>query len=109
MSRLVKWVGVAIILGVAVYIGVYFYASQSEVYRFAQVWLRQSESLKSAVGEIQKTRVSPWGGYRERFAGSDRRVWLVVEVTGSKDTANVKLALRKDGQAWHVIQSGVVE
>jgi hypothetical protein len=109
MSRIVKWIGLAILLGVALYIGVYIYASHSEAYRFAQQWLRQSEPLKAAVGEIQKTRVSPWGGYREYSTGSDRRVWIVVEVTGSKDTADVKLALRKHDETWRVVQSGVLE
>lgn len=104
-----KWIGVAVILGIALYICLYVYASHSEAYRFSQEWLRRSEPLKAAVGEIEKMHLSPWGGYRERFAGSQRRVLLVVEVTGSKHTVDVKLALRKDGETWHVIQSGVVE
>jgi hypothetical protein len=96
MGRFLKSSGFAIILGLALYVGIYIYGARSDAFVFSQAWVRRSEPLKAEVGEILDVRLSPWGGYRERFAGDDRRVRLVLSVTGATRTVNVKLALRKD-------------
>ncbi len=109
MTQIIKWAGTAFAFGIALYIGIYYYAAHSEAYKFSETWLRESEPLKSNVGEISSLRLSPWGGYSERFAGSDRHVWLIVQVTGSKQTVKVKLALKNDGTGWTVTQSGFLK
>ena len=109
MNRMLKWLGVATVFGIAMYVGIYVYGSRSEAYRYAQSWVRQSEPLTAAAGDIRDVRLSPWGGYRERFAGDGRNVRLVVTVTGSIQTVDVKLALQKANGTWGVTQFGMLE
>jgi hypothetical protein len=84
------------------------YGANSEAYRFAQSWIGQSEAVKAAVGDVKDYRLSPWGGFREHFAGGNTRAWLDIQVTGSKGSITVRLELLKADSVWTVVNSGIV-
>ena len=108
MNKLVRRGLVIVILGALLYVGIYIYGANSEAYRFSQSWLGQSEAVKAAVGDIRGYRLSPWGGFREHFAGDKTRAWLDIQVTGSKGSITVRLELLKTDSKWTVINSGFV-
>ena len=105
-----NWLLLAIVLGPALYAFVYFRAANGEAFRFAREWVLQCAALRSTVGEISSVRLDPWRGYSDRFAGDRRQVHLVVDVTGTQQSVNVKLELEKrGGDGWRVLRSGTVE
>lgn len=108
MNKISRWALVVVIAGFILYVGIYIYGSRSDAYRFSQTWLEQSESVKSAVGDNRHYRLSPWGGFSQRFAGDKTTVLLDIEVTGTKGAVTVRLELQKVGDVWTVVNSGIV-
>lgn len=107
INTVIKWVLGAIAFGLVLYVGLYAYGTQSEAYRFASAWIRESPELQARIGPVQRTRLDPVRGYSERFAGSDRRVRLFMNVTGERGQVRLKLALRKVDGTWVVTESSI--
>lgn len=108
MTKLIKRGLVVVAAGCLLYLGTYIYVANSEAFRFSQSWLEQSQSVKTAVGDDRSYRLSPWGGFREHFAGNRTKAWLDIRVTGTRGSITVRLELLKTDDIWTVVNSGVV-
>lgn len=108
MSRVPKFGIAALVAAFLLYLAIYAYGSNSEAFRFSQSWLEQSEQVRAAVGENRHYRLSPWGGFRQNFAGDDKRVWLDLRVSGDKGAITFRLELSKVNGSWTVVNSGIV-
>ena len=106
--NLVSRVRLIVVLCFSLYVGIYIYGSNSQAYDFSKTWLSQSESVRAAVGEIKSYRLSPWGGFREHFAGDKTRASLDIQVTGSRGLITVHLDLLKSDSVWIVVSSKII-
>lgn len=109
MRKLKKWVLVWILLVGALFMGTYFYSANSEAYHFASEWVRQSDSVRSVVGEVRKVRLRPWADYRQHYDGDSTRATLTLDIQGTKASARVRLEVRKVDSQWSTVHSGFVE
>jgi hypothetical protein len=102
-----RWVSLAVILGVAMWAIAVFWGSQSEGFHFVEGKIRASQEIRSRVGIVQKITLPVFGKYREKFVGSDKWVWMTVDVAGDKGTVTLRTALQKENNIWKITQSSI--
>lgn len=97
-----KKILLAVILGFALYGGIYIYALNSDAFRFVKTSLENSRGLAQRVGAGATVTLPLFGAFKERYVNSSETVIMVVAVAGSNGSVlvNVK-AVRTDG-LWKI-------
>ena len=73
----------AVLFGVSLYAIVYFMASHSEAFGFAEQKIRSSPAIKAQVGDIKKVRPALLGPYDQKTVNSDEWVSMAIDVFGT--------------------------
>ena len=105
ISQVLKYVVIAVSLGVTLYASVYFYTVRSEAFQYANTWIVDSRPYDQFVGRVVAVRVDPWAGFTHHFSGTDRDASMVVVVVGEKASICVDLKLQKRTNKWAVTKA----
>jgi hypothetical protein len=97
-SRLPFILFIALLAGL--FIG-YRSLAESEFYRTAETFVRQSPELKEAVGEIRSCRL--WFPLRVDLPEDKPRAHLTLAVDGTKASTKVQVALIRGDGKWRVV------
>jgi hypothetical protein len=100
--KVLKWVGTAIALGVALYVALYLWAAHSEAFAFAERAIRSSPSIAERVGMIERVSLDPRGPLDEYYVGSNVTASMVVDVAGEKGKTEIRVDLRKMSGVWEI-------
>lgn len=95
----------AVALGAVMWAAVLFWGSHSEGFHFLEGKIRTSQEIQSRVGIVQRVKLPVFGRFREKFVGSDKWVWMTVDVTGDKGTVTMRTALQKKNSVWKITES----
>ena len=98
--KVVQWVVLAAVFGVALYAIVYFMASRSEAFRFIEQQISNSQAIKTQVGEIKEIRPSLLGSYDHKTVGSDEWVSMTLDVAGATRTIELGVKAKKVNGTW---------
>jgi hypothetical protein len=102
-----RWGVVAVTLGVLMYVGAVFWVSHSEGFHFIEGRIRTSEEIQGRVGAVQKVTLPMFGHFREKAVGSDKWVWMLVDVTGDKGAVTIDTAMQKRNNVWKITESSI--
>ncbi len=97
-SRLPFLLFIAVLAGL--FIG-YRSLTDSEFYRTAETFIRQSPELKEAVGEVRSCRL--WFPLRVDLPDDKPRAHIVLAVDGEKASTKVQVALIRENEKWRVV------
>jgi len=97
-SRLPFILFVALVVGL--FIG-YRHITESEPYRTAEAFVRQSAEIKNAVGEVHDCRL--WFPFKVDFPDDAPRIHLTLAVEGAKASTKVSVTLTLDREKWRVV------
>lgn len=100
--QLVTWFLAGLPIALLGYAYFYFYIPNSEGYQAAVVAVRESPDARSRVGAVQEVGRSPFGLFREQFAGSQRRVVLSLSVRGDSVGTGIRIWMVKRDKKWAV-------
>jgi hypothetical protein len=100
--QLATWFLAGLPIALTGYAFFYFYIPNSEGYQAAVVAVRASPDVRSRVGEVQEVRRSPFGLFREQFAGSQRRVVLSLSVRGDRGESRIRIWMIERDKNWAV-------
>ena len=89
------------------YVGLYFWGTHSEGYRFLDQAVRGSPLIQQRVGTVQSVKMSFLGGYREKFVDSDRRETMTLNIAGSKGSVTVKATAKRANGTWSVSEASI--
>jgi hypothetical protein len=82
----------------------FLYIPNSEGYMAAVSAVRALPDVRSRVGEVREVGRSPFGLFREQFAGSQRRVVLSLNVRGDRGKSTIRIWMIKRDHEWTVDQ-----
>ncbi|HEV7611865.1 MAG TPA: hypothetical protein VGO37_08330 [Steroidobacteraceae bacterium] len=102
-----RWVLLAGVLGVVMWAIAVFWGMHSEGFHFVEGKIRASQEIQNRVGIVQNITLPVSGKYREKFVGSDKWVWMTVDVAGDKGTVTLRTALQKENNIWRITQSSI--
>jgi hypothetical protein len=97
----------AVTLGVAMWAIAVYWGSHSEGFLFLEGKIRTSQAIQSRVGIVRKVTLPMFGQFREKFVGSDKWVWMIVDVTGDKGAVRIRTALQKKNDIWKITESSI--
>jgi hypothetical protein len=95
-----KWIVVALMCAALFIAGMYFYGLQSEPYKAAERWARESPIVKSRVGTVTRSRLTE---YDEDIVNQKASIWIDLE--GAKGTSSVRVDLERTADEWIVVNS----
>ncbi len=84
------------------YVFFFFYIPRSEGFEAAAIAVRELPDVRSRVGEVQEVGRSPFGLFKENFAGSQRRVVLSLFIRGDRGKAKIRIWMIKRERKWAV-------
>ncbi len=99
-KKIGQTIAIATLFGVALYAAVYFMASHSEAFEFIEQKIRNSQAIKTQVGDIKEIRPSLFGSYDQKTVGSDEWVSMTVHVTGVVRTIELDVKAKKTNGTW---------
>jgi Cytochrome oxidase complex assembly protein 1 len=89
-------------LGVVLYTTVYSWVASSEGFAFVVQQIKSSDEIQAKVGSIRDVRLSPAGQFRLKWAGANERVFVVVDVNGTKKSIELKVNAEKTDGKWQL-------
>lgn len=104
LAQIGKSVAIAVVCGVLLYVAVYFMASHGDAFEFAEQAIKNSRSLQTQIGKVERVRLAPSGGYHEKFVNSDAWVMMKVEVTGTAQSVALDMKVKKTDGNWSIEQ-----
>lgn len=106
-----RWIPLVALTLVIFYIGLYFWGTHSEGYRFLDHAVRKSQVIRQLVGDVRSVRLSVLGGYSEKFVSSEttksRTVAMTLNVIGSKKGLSVKAIAKETNGIWTVSDASI--
>jgi hypothetical protein len=106
-----RWIPVVALAFAAFYIGLYFWGTHSDGYRFLGHAVRKSPAIRQLVGDVQSVRLSVLGGYSEKFVNSEttksRTVPMTLNVIGTKKGLSVKAIAKEADGIWTVSDASI--
>ena len=103
--KVVKFIALAALLGLLLYISVYLIAGRSDAFVFAENAIKHSKSLQTKIGNVERVRLPLFGSYDENFVNGDTWVTMEVEVTGAVKTVALQIKMKKINATWAIEQS----
>jgi hypothetical protein len=100
--QVVTWFLAGLPIALVGYAFLFFYIPNSEGYQAAVIAIRASPDVRLRVGEVDEVGRSPFGLFREQFAGSQRRVILALRVRGDRGESRIRIWMIKRDQNWAV-------
>jgi hypothetical protein len=94
-------------LGVVMFVVAVFWGSHSEGFHFLEGKIRTSQEIQTRVGVVRKVTLPVSGQFREKSVGSDKWVWMIVDVNGDKGAVTIRTALQKKNNVWKITESSV--
>lgn len=101
-KKIGRTIALAALFGTALYAIVYFMASHSEGFEFAEQKIRNSPAVKAQVGEIRKVRPALLGPYDQKTVDSDEWVSMALDVSGSLKSIELDVKMKKTNGAWAI-------
>jgi hypothetical protein len=96
---------------VVFYVGLYFWGTNSEGYRFLDRAVRNSPAIHQLLGDVQSVRLSFLGGYSEKFVNSEstksKTEAMTLNVVGSKRALDVKAIAKETNGTWTVSDASI--
>jgi hypothetical protein len=92
----------AVIFGLALYIGVYFVATHSDGFEFIEERVRSSQAIRGQVGDIKEVRPSLLGSYDHKTVNADEWVSMTIDVIGSLKHIEIDVKAKKTNGAWKI-------
>ena len=80
--------------------GGYFAAKWSEPYQMTETAIRQSQSLKSSIGDIQLIWLRFFDGYKIRTSGPEGTAEFKFDVQGKKRNVVLSVRLERSQNVW---------
>lgn len=90
------------VLSFILVVSVYMYSRQSDALKFVRERVEHSEYMRALVGENMDVNIPVFGGFSERFIGSNRIVKMNIAVSGSKKSVILYVVLSKNMNIWSV-------
>jgi Cytochrome oxidase complex assembly protein 1 len=101
------WVPIALLSSIVFYIGLYVWGAQSDGYKFLDQTIRSAPSIRERLGDVATVRLSFFGGYRDKTAGSTEWLTMTLHVAGQKGTATVVAEAKKTNEVWSVTNASI--
>ena len=101
-KRFVSMIALAGLFGALLYAIVYFMASQSEGFKFAEQKIRSSPAIRAHFGEIGKVRPVLLGPYDQKTVDSDQWMSVAIDVSGSLTSIQLAVRMRKTNGTWTI-------
>jgi hypothetical protein len=89
-----------VVLVAALFIG-YRYVTDSEMYRTAEMFVRQNEEIRTTFGEVRNCRL--WFPFKVDFPDDTPRIHLTLQVEGAKADTVAYVTLMREGTKWRVV------
>lgn len=106
MAKIIgKIILLAALFGALLYAVVYFMASHSDGFEFAEKTIRNSHMIKLQVGEIKRVQPDAFGSYDEKTVGSDEWVTMDIKVEGTTKTIVLSVRAKKANGTWMIEQA----
>jgi len=99
-KKIGRTIAIATLFGVALYSAIYFIASHSEAFEFIEQKIKNSQAIKTQVGDIKEIRPSLFGFYDQKTVGSDEWVSMSVHVTGVVRAIELDVKAKKINGTW---------
>ena len=100
--RIANWFLAGLPIALMGYTFLFFYIPNSEGYKAAVIAVRVSPDVQSRLGEVQDVGRSPFGLFREQFAGSQRRVVLSLNVRGDRGETRIRIWMIMRDNEWTI-------
>src|SRR5688572_8381722 len=95
VRKIGRAVALATFFGAALYSVVYFMASHSEAFEFAEQKIKNSPAIKAQVGGIKEVRLALLGPYDQKTVNSDKWVSMAIDVSGTAMSIELDLKMKK--------------
>lgn len=102
-----KLIILAAFLGALLYFAVHFMASHGDAFEFAEHAIRNSQSLQTQIGKIERVRIPLFGSYKEKSFNDDTSVAMTVEVTSTAKTVELQMKMKKTNGAWVIERASI--
>ncbi len=106
-KKIGKIVLLAALFGALLYVVVYFMASHSDGFEFAEKTIRNSHTIKLQVGEIKSVHPDSFGAYDEKTVGSDEWVTMDIKIEGTTKSIVLSVREKKTNGTWMIEQSTI--
>lgn len=101
-KKIARGIALAAFFGAALYAIVYFMASHSDAFEFAEQKIRNSQAVKAQVGDIKKIRPALLGPYDQKTVNSDEWVSMTIDVSGVTKSIELDVKMKKTNGVWVV-------
>lgn len=101
-KKIGRAIALAILFGAALYAVVYWMASHSEAFEFAEQKIRSSSAVKTQVGEIERVHVALLGSYDQKTVNSEEWVSMVIDVDGITKSIELDVRMKKTNGVWAI-------
>jgi hypothetical protein len=85
-KKISQIIALAAFFGVALYAVVYLMASHSAAFEFIEQKIKNSQAIKTQVGDIKEIRPSLLGSYDQKTVGSDE--WVSMTINAAQETGS---------------------
>ena len=100
VKRVAKFLGLSLVLGTILYASVYFIAWHSDGFKFIEQRIKNSQEIKSQVGNIKQIRPSLLGPYHSKSIDSDEWVSITISVVGVERSIELEVKAMKVNDLW---------
>ncbi len=97
-----KKILLAVILGLALYGGIYVYALNSEAFRYVEGALENSHGIAQRVGTGVKVTLPLFRTFKEKHVNSNETVTMTVTVAGSIESIPVFVRASRKNGLWKI-------
>lgn len=101
-KRIGRAVVLAVLFGIVLYAIVYFMASNSEAFEFAERKIRSSSAVKERLWDIKSVRPAVLGPYAQKTVNSDKWVSMAIYISGTGKSIELEVKMKKVNGAWMV-------
>jgi hypothetical protein len=106
LKKVGRAAALAALFGAVLYSAVYFMASHSDAFEFAEQKIRNSNAVKALVGDIKKIRPALLGPFDQRSVNSDEWISMAIKVSGVTKSIEIGLKMKKTNGVW-VIEDAI--
>ena len=102
--RVLKAVGVLVLIGIATFAGSYWLTINSEAFGFASEQVRRSKVVTDIVGPVTEVKLPVSAPFEEKMRGDSRTASLELLVSGTKGRATVLAQVAKERGVWRLTE-----
>ena len=95
------------ILWIAIFVGGYFWTSNSDALAFVDKAVRSSNAIQAKIGPVNEITLDPIGGYSEKSVNFDKMVRLAIQVKGTTKELKMYFVVTKIDDKWKIIETTV--